>query len=479
MTLLENIGARIYVGGEWRFSAESRLVRSPYDGQTVGEFAWAGRSEAEQAIAAGASAMRNPLPAHRRARILEDAARLVREQRDDLARLITLESGKPFTQSLAELDRAEQTLLFSATAARDFHGELVPMDAHPLGEGRLGLALRLPLGVVAAITPFNFPVNLVAHKIGPAFAAGCACVLKPADKTPLSALFLTRIFEKAGLPSGWLNTVTGDPAAISEVFLADERVKAISFTGSAEVGWRLRERAPRKKVLLELGNSTPLIVLADADLEAAARTIVAGGYAFSGQTCVSIQRVLIDEEVYAPLVDLLLPPIRSLRIGNPLDPETQIGPLITRASLDRILLWIDEAQQAGAELLTGAVESDGAVLKPVLLANASTSMPVSCREIFGPVVVLQKVSGIENAVAEANNTSYGLQASIFTRDFASVMRVVPQLDFGAVMVNESPSFRADQMPYGGNKVSGNTREGPAYAVDEFSQYRMLVVRYGS
>ena len=475
--MLAAIGPRIYLNGEWVEAGRPRRVQSPYDDRLVGELAWAGKAEAAKAVGAAAEAMRAPLPAHRRARILERAAELLRERRNELARTITLESGKPITLSFAELDRAEQTLLFSATAARELRGELVPMDAHPAGEGKLGISLRLPLGVVAALTPFNFPVNLVAHKIGPALAAGCACVLKPADKTPLSALCLTQIFVDAGLPAGWLNTVTGDPAEISSVFLADDRVKAISFTGSAAVGWSLRDRAPRKKVLLELGNSTPLIVLEDADLDLAAQAIVAGGYAFSGQACISIQRVLAADAVYQPLIDRLLPPVRQLRMGDPLDPQTQIGPLITASSADRVLSWIEEAERSGAQLLTGPVERSGNALKPVLAANIAPSMAIACREIFGPVVALRRVENLEAAVAEANDTPYGLQAGIYTRDFAAVLRAAPLLDFGGITVNESPSFRADQMPYGGNKDSGNTREGPAYSAEEYSQRRTIVFRF--
>ncbi len=468
----------VYISGEWRVVEEAREVRSPYDGSVVGSVAWAGRKEAEEAIGAAAAALTKPLAAHARARILQEAARILRERRGELARVIALEAGKPITAALGEIDRAEQTLLFSAAVARTLHGEMVGMDAHPGGEGRVGMRLRLPLGVVAAITPFNFPVNLVCHKIGPALAAGCACVLKPADKTPLSALRLTQVFADAGLPAGWLNTITGDPVEIAAAFVEDERVKAISFTGSAAIGWGLREKAAKKKVLLELGNATPLIVCADADLAAAAQTIVAGGYGFSGQACISVQRVFVEEAGYEPLMKLLVPAVKALRVGDPLDEATQIGPVINSASVERIRGWVDEAVSEGAELLTGPVEAEGNLLKPILLAHVAGTSPVFCREAFGPVVMVNKVKDLREGVALANATPYGLQASIFTKDVSAALAVVPELDFGGVMINESPTFRIDNMPYGGNKDSGNTREGPAYAVEEFSQYRTVVLRYG-
>jgi acyl-CoA reductase-like NAD-dependent aldehyde dehydrogenase len=478
MNALAGIDGKIYIGGIWRSYDRTVAVASPFDGHLIGSAAWAGGEQAREAIDAASGAVAKPLPAHQRARILQEAARILRERREEVARIVTLESGKPITASLPEIDRAEQTLLFSATAARTLHGEMVALDAHPAGEGRLGMTLQFPLGVVAAITPFNFPINLVCHKVGPALAAGCACVLKPADKTPLSALRLTQIFEEAGLPPGFLNTVTGDPLEISSAFLEDDRVKAISFTGSAAIGWSLRERAPRKKILLELGSATPLIVCADADLAAAAQAIVAGGYFFSGQACISVQRVYVVDAVYDQLVELLVPAVRALRVGNPLDPSTQIGPVINQASCDRIVSWVREAEQQGATILTGPITANGNMLEPVLIGDATLDMSVVCREIFGPVVSLSRIGSLEEAVAAANATPFGLQAGIFTRDIAAALRAVPHLDFGGILINESPAFRADNMPYGGNKDSGNTREGPAYAVEEFSQYRTVVIRYG-
>jgi acyl-CoA reductase-like NAD-dependent aldehyde dehydrogenase len=375
-----------------------------------------------------------------------------------------------------EVDRAVQTLIFSATAARTLTGESMTLDAHPAGEGRLALVLRVPIGVVVAITPFNFPLNLVAHKVGPALAAGCACILKPADKAPLSGLLLAELFAEAGLPAGWLNVVVGDAQELADTFINDGRVRAISFTGSAEVGWGLRARAAKKKVLLELGNSTPLIVLQDADLDQAATAIVAHGFGFGGQTCISIQRVYVENPVRQALLEKLLPKMKDLKVGDPLDPRTQVGPLITEASRDRVCAWIEEAHQQGAEVLTGGSVNEEGILQPTLLTNVSPQISVSCKEVFGPVVVLSPVSSLEQAVEFANSTPYGLHAGIFTGDVNAALTAATRLEFGGVTINESPSYRADQMPYGGVKGSGNTREGPKYAVEELTERRVVVFR---
>jgi acyl-CoA reductase-like NAD-dependent aldehyde dehydrogenase len=469
-------GMNLLIGGEWVQTGHKFSVRSPYDESTIAEIAWGNRSHARAAIDAAERAMKSPFPLHRRAQILEEVAGKLKERRSLFARTIALEAGKPIAAAGVEVDRAVQTLIFSATAARNLHGDAMALDAHPAGEGRLAVVLRAPVGIVVAITPFNFPLNLVAHKIGPALAAGCACILKPADKAPLSGLLLGELFAEAGLPPGWLNVVVGDAEELANVFTTDERVKAISFTGSAEVGWSLRAKAPKKKVLLELGNSTPVIVLHDADLEQAARAVVAHGFGFGGQTCISIQRVYAESPIYQPLIDKLLPKIEALRTGDPLNPDTQVGPLITTASRDRVLSWIYDAQQQGAKVITGGSLNENGLLRPTLLTDVSPEMSVSCREVFGPVVVVSAVQNLEQAIELANGTPYGLHAGIFTDDVNSALTAAMRLEFGGVTINESPSFRADQMPYGGVKASGNTREGPAYAVEELSERRLVVLR---
>jgi acyl-CoA reductase-like NAD-dependent aldehyde dehydrogenase len=468
---------KILVGGEWYETGETLDVTSPFDGSVVAQVAYGGRADAERAVDAAAKAMQTPLPAHERAAILDRVAAILRERREDLARTISQEAGKPISTAQVEADRAVQTILFSAHEARGLGGELIGMDAHPAGVNHAGMVVRRPIGVVGAISPFNFPLNLVAHKIGPAFAAGCACVLKPATATPLSALALAQAFADAGQPAGWLNVIVGKSSEIGDVLIDDERVKLITFTGSSDVGWKLRSRAARKKVNLELGNSTPLIVMADADVEKAATAVAANGYAFAGQSCISIQRVYVEDSAYDRFVEALQPKVQALVTGDPSDPATQVGPVIDDENRDRILAWVKEAVDGGATLLAGGEIDDHGLLRPTLLGEVDLDMQVSCREVFGPVVTLARVSDIQDAVDKANGTDYGLQAGVFTQDISRAMWAAQQLDFGGVTVNEAPTWRADHMPYGGVKESGNTREGPKYAVLEMTEPRLVVIGY--
>jgi acyl-CoA reductase-like NAD-dependent aldehyde dehydrogenase len=468
---------KILVDGEWYETGETLDVRSPFDGSVVAQVAYAGAADARRAIDAAAKAMKTPVPAHERAAVLDRLAVIVRDRRDEFARTIAQEAGKPLATAQAEADRAVQTILFSAVEARSLGGEVIGMDAHPAGTGHAGLVMRLPIGVVGAISPFNFPLNLVAHKIAPAFAAGCAVVLKPAGATPLSALLLAQAFEDAGQPAGWLNVIVGKSSEIGDAMIADERVRLITFTGSSAVGWKLRERASRKKVSLELGNSTPVIVLADADLEKAAGTVATHGYSFAGQSCISIQRVYVEDSAYDDFVEKLRPKVEALVTGDPLDADTQVGPVIDEGNRDRILAWVKEAVSGGAKLITGGETDDAGLLRPTLLGDVSLDMKVACDEVFGPVVTLARVSGLDEAVEQANGTGYGLQAGIFTSNINKALQATRVLDFGGVTVNEAPTYRADQMPYGGVKESGNTREGPKYAVHEMTEPRLVVIGY--
>jgi acyl-CoA reductase-like NAD-dependent aldehyde dehydrogenase len=348
------------------------------------------------------------------------------------------------------------------------------MDASQAGEGKFAFTLRVPIGVVGAISPFNFPLNLVAHKIAPALAAGCAVVLKPASQTPLSALLLAELEEEAGLPPGWLSVVTGPSAEIGDVLVEDERIKAITFTGSGAVGWGLRERASRKKVNLELGNATPVVVTADADLEATAAAMAANAFSFAGQSCISVQRLYVERSAYDAFVESFLPRVEALKVGDPADEETDVGPVIDEDARERILEWIEEARAGGAKILAGGEEQDG-LIKPTVIANAAPELKVSCDEVFGPVVTLNAFDSLDEAIELANSTRYGLQAGIFTSRLDTAMRAGQELEFGGVIVNEAPTFRSDQMPYGGVKDSGNTREGPAYAVRELTEERLVVI----
>jgi acyl-CoA reductase-like NAD-dependent aldehyde dehydrogenase len=465
---------KLLIGGEWVETDDWQEVRSPYSGEVVGRVAKAGAEETRRAIDAAEQAMQEPLPAHKRAEILVRVASALGRRHDEVARLISDEAGKPMKAAKIEAARAMSTYTFSAVEARKLAGEVVPMDAAQAGEGKLAFTLRAPVGVVGAISPFNFPLNLVAHKIAPALAAGCAVVLKPAGQTPLSALLLAELETDAGLPPGWLNVLVGPASEIGDVLVADDRVKVITFTGSSGVGWKLRERAPRKRVNLELGNSTPLIVEGDADIETAASATAQHGYSFAGQSCISIQRVYVQREQYNRFVELLVPKVEQLVLGDPADEDTDVGPVIDEGARDRVLTWIEEARQGGAEVLTGG-ELEGELIRPTVIANAPPDLKVSCEEVFGPVVTVSPYDTLDEAIQLANGTRYGLQAGIFTSNVRTALRAAQELDFGGVTVNEAPTFRADQMPYGGVKDSGNTREGPAYAVREFTEQRVVVL----
>ena len=466
---------KAFVAGEWIETGDWLEVRSPYSGELVGRVAKAGANETKRAIDAAEQAMREPLPAHKRAEILVRVVAGIARRHDEIARQISDEAGKPLKAARVETSRAMSTYTFAAVEARKLAGEMVPMDAAQAGEGKLAFTLRQPIGIVGAISPFNFPLNLVAHKLAPALAAGCAVVLKPASQTPLSALLLAELEEEAGLPPGWLSVVAGPSAEIGDVLVEDERVRAITFTGSGGVGWKLAERAPKKKVNLELGNATPVIVAADADLDAAATAMAANAFAFAGQSCISVQRIYVERPAYDGFLERFLPKVEALVVGDPADEETDVGPLIDQDARERILEWIEEARSGGAEILAGGEERDG-LIGPTVIAQASPELKVSCEEVFGPVVTVNPVDSLDEAIELANGTRYGLQAGIFTSAIQTALRAGRELEFGGVIVNEAPTFRSDQMPYGGVKDSGNTREGPHYAVHELTEERLVVLQ---
>jgi len=465
---------KLLIAGEWVETGDWVEVRSPYSGDIVGRVAKAGTAEARRAVDAAEAAMREPLPAHKRAEILVRVAGQLGRRHEEVAQTIAVEAGKPLKAARVETSRAMSTYTFAAVEARKLAGEVVPMDAAQAGEGKLAFTLRRPIGIVGAISPFNFPLNLVAHKLAPALAAGCPVVLKPASQTPLSALMLAELEEEAGLPPGWLSVVVGPSSEIGDVLVEDERVKAITFTGSGPVGWGIKERAAKKKVNLELGNATPVIVTADADVEAAAASMAANAFSFAGQSCISVQRIYVERDAYDRFVEAFLPRVQALKVGDPADEETDVGPVIDEGAKERILEWIGEARDGGAEILSGGEEQDG-LIRPTVIGNASPELKVSCEEVFGPVVTVNAVDSLDQAIELANSTRFGLQAGIFTSRLDSAMRAAQELEFGGVIVNEAPTFRSDQMPYGGVKDSGNTREGPAYAVREFTEERLVVI----
>jgi acyl-CoA reductase-like NAD-dependent aldehyde dehydrogenase len=465
---------RLLLGGEWIETGDWIDVTSPYSGDVVGRVPRAGAEEARRAVDAAQRAMADPIPAHERAAILDRVAAALGERQEEVARTISAEAGKPMKAARVEAQRAVSTYTFAAVEARRLAGQVVPMEASQAGEGKLGLTIRVPVGVVGAISPFNFPLNLVAHKLAPALAAGCAVVLKPATATPLSALLLAELETEAGAPPGWLNVLVGPASQLGDVLVEDPRVAAITFTGSGAVGWGLAERAPKKRVALELGNATPVVVAADADIEAAAAKCAANAFSFAGQSCISVQRIYVESDAYDRFVERFLPKVEALRVGDPADEETDVGPLIDEESRDRVLAWIEEAKAGGAEVLAGGATTDEGLVRPTVIAGAGPGLKVSCEEVFGPVVTLNRVGSVDEAIELANGTRYGLQAGVFTASVATALDAARRLEFGGVTVNEAPTFRADQMPYGGVKDSGNTREGPAYAVRELTEERLVV-----
>jgi acyl-CoA reductase-like NAD-dependent aldehyde dehydrogenase len=463
----------LFLAGEWVETGEWDDVLSPYSGEPVGRVARGTAGHTRAAIDAAERALGKPLPTHERAAILDRIGVALGERVEEAARIISAEAGKPIKTARGEASRAVETYVAAAGAARTLTGETVPMDASPAGEGKLAFTLRLPLGIVGAISPFNFPLNLVAHKLAPALAAGCPVVLKPAPATPLTALFLAELSAQAGLPAGWLSVICGPAAEIGDVLVDDERVKAITFTGSGPVGWGLRERAPRKKVLLELGNSTPMIVAADGDLDAASNAAAKYAFAFSGQACISLQRVFVQRAVYDDFVAKLLPKVSELVVGDPSDEATDVGPVIDERSRDRILDWI---ASSGGEVLVGGELTEDGLIQPTVVASPNPEAQLSCAEAFGPVCTVQPYDSEDEAFELANATPYGLQAGIFTRDLSLALRAAGVLEFAGVIVNDAPSIRVDHMPYGGIKDSGNTREGPAYAVRELTEERLVVIQ---
>jgi acyl-CoA reductase-like NAD-dependent aldehyde dehydrogenase len=465
---------KLLVAGEWIETGEWHEVRSPYSGEVVGRVPRADAGLARMAVDAAARAMEEPLPAHRRAELLDRVAELLAHRHDDVAATISAEAGKPMKAARLEAQRAVSTYTIAAAEARTLAGDVVPMEASPAGAGKLAFTLRQPIGVVGAISPFNFPLNLVAHKVAPALAAGCAVVLKPASQTPLSALLLAELEVEAGLPPGWLNVLVGPAAEIGDVLVEDERVRMITFTGSSDVGWKLRERAAQKKVTLELGNSTPVLVEPDADLEDTATKLATHAFSFAGQSCISVQRIYVHRDAYDEFVTRFLPKVEALRVGDPANEDTDVGPVIDDGARERILAWIEEARAGGATVLAGGEEEDGLV-RPTVLADVTPEMKVSCAEVFGPVCTVVPYDALDEALRLANSTRYGLQAGIFTRRIDSALAAAQSLEFGGVTVNEAPTFRADQMPYGGVKASGNTKEGPHYTVREMTVERLIVI----
>jgi acyl-CoA reductase-like NAD-dependent aldehyde dehydrogenase len=452
-------------------------VRSPYDDSLIGEIPAMSASDVDAAVAKAKAALHDhPLPLWQRAAILDAAAQHLAARRDEFATIIAKEAAKPIKTARIEAERAVGTFQFAAAEARKLSGEMIPLDAIQAGEGKLGFTLRVPIGVVGAIAPFNFPLNLVVHKLAPAIAAGCPVVLKPASQTPFSSLALARLLvDDCGLPADYLHVVTGGGSTVGNAIVDHPDIALITFTGSPAVGWSIRARAPRKRVGLELGNNAPVIIEADGDWRTAAAKIKVAGFSHAGQSCISTQRIYVHHSIATAFTDALVEHVNTLVVGDPLDEATDVSALISRGERDRVAGWVAEAQTAGARVLTGGSLADDGILRPTVIAGATPEMKVCSQEVFGPVVAIAEYDDLDDALKLANDSAFGLQAAIFTSDISKAMRAIRTLDFGGVLVNEVPTWRADQQPYGGLRDSGNTREGPAFSVKEMTEIRMVVI----
>jgi acyl-CoA reductase-like NAD-dependent aldehyde dehydrogenase len=470
---------RLFIDGRWVEAGPMMEVKNKYNGQTVGALPTARREDVDAAIAAAERAEPSlaEMPAHRRAAILLRAAALIRERAEDLAKTIAAEAGKALKFARAEVDRAQSTFTIAAEEAKRLHGETIPLDAVPAGEGYFGFWARRPVGVIAAITPFNFPLNLVAHKVAPAIAAGNTIVLKPASTTPLTAVKLCQILQEAGLPAGGINLVVGSGGTVGEWLTTDSRVDKITFTGSPEIGRRILRVAGIKKVTLELGNNSPVIVAQDADLDFVARRCAVGAFYNSGQVCISVQRIYSQQPVYEPFTEKFVAASQALVVGDPLDERVDVGPMIDIREVERIEGWVKEAQASGARVVTGG-QRDGTVYYPTVLTDVNAQMKVVSEEAFAPVASVIACSDFEEALYQANDSKFGLQVGVFTRDVQRVFRALNRLNFGGVIINDTPAFRADHMPYGGNRQSGLGREGVRFAIEEMTNIQMVAIRLG-
>ena len=465
-----------FLAGSWRQSSELLNVTCPYDNSLVGQTWLAGDAEFEEATQAAvdAAAVMRRLPAYERAAILMRAHGDLVSRRDEIGRTIAGEAGKALRDALGEADRGIQTFQVAAEEARRIGGEVIPMDLAPHGRGRVAFTRRYPIGPIAGISPFNFPFNLTAHKLAPAIAAGNPIVLKPATKTPLSALILADALDKAGLPKGALSVLPMS-RQVGDRLVTDDRYKLLTFTGSSAVGWGMKARAGRKKVVLELGGNAGVIVDETSDIDYAVKRIAVGGFALAGQSCISVQRVFVHQTVFDRFASQLVARLEALKVGDPMDPTTDIGPMIEESEAARIESWVREAVQEGATVLTGGRRLGPALYAPTVLINVAETSKVCAQEVFGPVVGLYRFEEFSDALARVNRSSYGLQAGLFTGDLLRTLDAMDVLEVGGVIVNDVSAWRIDHMPYGGVKDSGIGREGPRYAIEEMTEQKIIVI----
>ena len=470
---------KMHIGGQWVDKSEKIEVLHPFDGSVIDTIPRGDAADVELALATaerGAKVMAK-MTGYERYEILHRAADLMVERTEDLARTITLEEGKIIAEGRIEASRAVEIIALSAEEAKRLGGEVIPLDGAPGVSGKFGFTVRVPCGVIVGISPFNFPLHLVCHKVGPALAAGNAIILKPATDTPLSALKLVEIFLEAGTPPEALQCLTGSGGVIGDALCADARVRKITFTGSRDIGEHICRTAGLKRVTMELGSNAPLIVMPDADPERVALAAAASGYSNAGQVCISTQRVVAHEKIYGDFLDAFKATVEKISTGDPLADSTKMGPMIRESDAVRVNEWVDAAVRDGAELLTGG-QRDGQMFAPTIVSNVRPDMQISCDEVFGPVVGVTRVGDIDEAIALANDTNYGLSAAIFTQNIDWAMKFVQEVESGNLHVNWGTQWRADLMPYGGLKESGMGKEGPKYAVEEMTETKMAVFHLG-
>ena len=471
------VAHKLFINGRWAGGGDPIPVRNKYSGEVIATIPSATSADVDAAITAAvrASEVMAEMPAHRRSAILAGAAHLIRERREEFARTIAAEAGKAVKYARAEVDRAISTFTFAAEEAKRLHGETVPLDAATAGEGYFGFYVRRPVGVIVAISPFNFPLNLVAHKVAPALAAGNTVVLKPATWTPLTAVLLVTALTDAGLPAGAVNLVTGPGSTVGNWLVEDDRVNKITFTGSADVGRQITARAGIKKITLELGNTSPVIVAPDADLDFVAKRAAVGAYYNSGQVCISVQRIFTDRTVYEPFTERFMAAASAMVVGDPLDERVDVGPMIDVREAERIEGWVAEAASTGARVAVGG-RREGPVYWPTVLTGVRPEMKVVAQEVFAPVASVMPYDDFEEALRQADATPYGLQASVFTKNIDRIFQAMRRLNFGGIIINDTPTFRVDHMPYGGNRQSGLGREGVRYAMEEMTNIQMVAFR---
>ena len=475
-TVTHPMKCRMLVDGDWRKSDERIEVKSPYTHETVGTTYLAGMGDVDGIIKSsisGFEAMRK-LPSYTRCEILHGITRRLRERREEFARTMTLESGKPIRDSRAEVDRAVLTFTVAREEAKRLSGETIPLDLNQVSEGRFGVIRRFPIGPILGITPFNFPLNLVAHKVAPALAAGNSIIIKPSLRTPLTSLLLGEIALDAGVPKGGLNVVPcGND--VTHRFVTDDRLKMVTFTGSTDVGWELKSKAGKKRVTLELGGNAAAIIDAGADLDYAVKRLTTGAFYYAGQSCISVQRMYIHKPLYDEFVERYLAQVKTLKAGDPMDESVDIGPVIDNTAAERIDEWIKEAVGRGARILTGGKRND-LVFEPTVIENAPRDVQVSCAEAFAPLVTVSAYDEFQEAIDAVNDSEYGLQAGIFSNNLKHIMDAYEQLEVGQVIVNDAPTYRIDHMPYGGVKDSGFGREGVKYSIEEMTEIKLLAVK---